>query len=267
MDPLITPSEKFLDFLTLVLNMSQGHKIVFYMTQEYTVNPSEVLTDLLVPHIPVHPGSPYYAKQQKTAGQRGYLKEDSCSLPQDNQPECSPTTENALKCRIAELQHEVDNLRDGGPVKQKNDDAHYEQVYMGRCLRRLVSTFEHPRELVDERDRRLTLTLDDTSSSVLPTPDQERLWLGYQSLKKYIPLMKKYLEADVTEIELFYKDICQGGDHARADDSFNLKSDIIIWTKDMFHQCPAVCALHPTNKLTRGFENEVLAELLCPAEF
>ncbi|EGO01339.1 hypothetical protein SERLA73DRAFT_106044 [Serpula lacrymans var. lacrymans S7.3] len=60
-DPLITPSEKFLDFLTPVLNMSRGRKIAFYLTQEYTVNPSEVLADSLVPHLKGNDSLLYHA--------------------------------------------------------------------------------------------------------------------------------------------------------------------------------------------------------------
>ncbi|OSD01068.1 hypothetical protein PYCCODRAFT_1413425 [Trametes coccinea BRFM310] len=48
-DPLITPSDRFLDLLSPVLNMSRGRRIAFYLTGEYGVNPGEVLAESLVP--------------------------------------------------------------------------------------------------------------------------------------------------------------------------------------------------------------------------
>lgn len=48
-DPLITPSDKFLDLVAPVLNICRGRKIAFYLTGEYGVNPAEVLAESLVP--------------------------------------------------------------------------------------------------------------------------------------------------------------------------------------------------------------------------
>ncbi|KAG1725525.1 hypothetical protein EDB19DRAFT_263822 [Suillus lakei] len=50
-DPLITPSEYFLDLLSPVLSLSRGRKVAFYLTQDYGVNPSEGLAESLVPHL------------------------------------------------------------------------------------------------------------------------------------------------------------------------------------------------------------------------
>jgi hypothetical protein len=50
-DPLITPSENFLDLLSPVLRLSRGRKVAFYLTQEYGVNPAEALAESLVPHV------------------------------------------------------------------------------------------------------------------------------------------------------------------------------------------------------------------------
>ncbi|KAH9947860.1 hypothetical protein B0H21DRAFT_691224 [Amylocystis lapponica] len=48
-DPLITPSDQFLDLLAPILNMSRGRRIAFYLTGEYGVNPGDVLAESLVP--------------------------------------------------------------------------------------------------------------------------------------------------------------------------------------------------------------------------
>ncbi|KAI3613020.1 hypothetical protein WG66_005307 [Moniliophthora roreri] len=48
-EPLINPSDNFLDLLSPVLNFSRGRKVAFYVTNDYGVNPSEVLADSLVP--------------------------------------------------------------------------------------------------------------------------------------------------------------------------------------------------------------------------
>ncbi|KAH9854550.1 hypothetical protein C2E23DRAFT_867173 [Lenzites betulinus] len=50
-DPLINPSDQFLDLLSPVLNMSRGRRIAFYLTGEYGVNPGDVLAESLVPNL------------------------------------------------------------------------------------------------------------------------------------------------------------------------------------------------------------------------
>lgn len=54
-DPLITPSEYFLDLLSPVLSLSRGRKVAFYLTQEYGVNPADTIAESLVPRVrPFH---------------------------------------------------------------------------------------------------------------------------------------------------------------------------------------------------------------------
>jgi len=50
-DPLITPSDDFLDMLSPVLNICRGRKIAFYLQCDYGVNPSEVLAESLVANL------------------------------------------------------------------------------------------------------------------------------------------------------------------------------------------------------------------------
>ncbi|KZP20351.1 hypothetical protein FIBSPDRAFT_742497 [Athelia psychrophila] len=50
-DPLITPSDIFLDMLSPILNICRGRKIAFYSQADYGVNPSEVLAESLVPNL------------------------------------------------------------------------------------------------------------------------------------------------------------------------------------------------------------------------
>jgi len=50
-DPLITPSDRFLDLIAPILNICRGRKIAFYLTGEYGVNPAEVLAESLVPYL------------------------------------------------------------------------------------------------------------------------------------------------------------------------------------------------------------------------
>lgn len=50
-DPLITPSDNFLDMLSPILNMSRGRKIAFHLAGEYGVNPGERLAESLVPDV------------------------------------------------------------------------------------------------------------------------------------------------------------------------------------------------------------------------
>lgn len=50
-DPLITPSDLFLDLLSPVLNMSRGRRIAFHLTSEYGISPADALAESLVPHV------------------------------------------------------------------------------------------------------------------------------------------------------------------------------------------------------------------------
>lgn len=50
-DPLITPSDRFLDLIAPILNICRGRKIAFYLTGEYGVNPAEMLAESLVPFL------------------------------------------------------------------------------------------------------------------------------------------------------------------------------------------------------------------------
>lgn len=50
-DPLITPSDRFLDLIAPILNVCRGKKIAFYLTGEYGVNPAEIVADSLVPYV------------------------------------------------------------------------------------------------------------------------------------------------------------------------------------------------------------------------
>lgn len=50
-DPLITPSDRFLDLLAPILNVCRGRRIAFYLTGEYGVNPADILAESLVPYL------------------------------------------------------------------------------------------------------------------------------------------------------------------------------------------------------------------------
>jgi hypothetical protein len=50
-DPLITPSDRFLDLVAPILNVCRGRKIAFHLTGEYGVNPADVLAESLVPYV------------------------------------------------------------------------------------------------------------------------------------------------------------------------------------------------------------------------
>lgn len=50
-DPLITPSDHFLDLLSPVLNLSRGRKLAFHLTNEYGICPGEALAESLVPYL------------------------------------------------------------------------------------------------------------------------------------------------------------------------------------------------------------------------
>ncbi|KAF9446463.1 hypothetical protein P691DRAFT_803921 [Macrolepiota fuliginosa MF-IS2] len=49
--PLITPSDRFFDFLSPILNMSRGKKLGFFLNHTYSADPSEVVAESLVPQL------------------------------------------------------------------------------------------------------------------------------------------------------------------------------------------------------------------------
>jgi hypothetical protein len=50
-DPLIIPSNNFMDLFAPILNGSRGRKIAFYLSHDYNVNPAETLADAVVPFV------------------------------------------------------------------------------------------------------------------------------------------------------------------------------------------------------------------------
>lgn len=49
--PLITPSDRFFDLLSPILNMSRGKKLGFFLNHSYNADPSEVVAESLVPQV------------------------------------------------------------------------------------------------------------------------------------------------------------------------------------------------------------------------
>ncbi|KAF8263285.1 hypothetical protein EI94DRAFT_1772985 [Lactarius quietus] len=89
-DPLITPSDYFLDNLAPIFNMTRGRMIAFYLTGDYGVNPADVLAESLVPYLKGGDSILYHAVKlyklspelRWTAG--GYI------WPVDRTVECGP---------------------------------------------------------------------------------------------------------------------------------------------------------------------------------
>ena len=74
-DPLIIPSDNFSDLFSPILNATRGRKIAFYLSNEYGVNPSEVLAESLVPFVSVliKPTVSYLADKVGVTVERGRL--------------------------------------------------------------------------------------------------------------------------------------------------------------------------------------------------
>jgi hypothetical protein len=56
-EPLITPSDNFLDLFSPIFNTMRGRQIAFYLINDYGVDPSDVLAESLVPHVRILPSS------------------------------------------------------------------------------------------------------------------------------------------------------------------------------------------------------------------
>lgn len=52
---LITPSDRFFDLLSPILNMSRGKKLGFFLNHSYHADPSEVVAESLIPQVCVPP--------------------------------------------------------------------------------------------------------------------------------------------------------------------------------------------------------------------
>ncbi|KAA1475317.1 hypothetical protein DENSPDRAFT_860763 [Dentipellis sp. KUC8613] len=89
-DPLIAPSDYFLDQLAPILNLSRSRMVAFYLTGDYGVNPADVLAETLVPYLKGGDSLLYHALKlyklspelRWTAG--GYI------WPVDRTVECGP---------------------------------------------------------------------------------------------------------------------------------------------------------------------------------
>ncbi|KAI0298352.1 hypothetical protein B0F90DRAFT_1818731 [Multifurca ochricompacta] len=89
-DPLIAPTDRFLDHLAPIFNMTRGRMIAFYLTGDYGVNPADVLAESLVPYLKGGDSLLYHAVKlyklspelRWTAG--GYI------WPVDRTVECGP---------------------------------------------------------------------------------------------------------------------------------------------------------------------------------
>ena len=50
-DTLVTPTDKFFDLLSPILNLSRGKSIAFYLNYDYNVNPAEAIANVLVSQV------------------------------------------------------------------------------------------------------------------------------------------------------------------------------------------------------------------------
>lgn len=50
---LVLPSDRFLDMLSPILNVSRGRRIGFYLIEQYGVSPSEAFAEAIIPHVRV----------------------------------------------------------------------------------------------------------------------------------------------------------------------------------------------------------------------
>ena len=51
---LMIPSDRFLDLISPILNLSRGRHIAFYLREQYGFSPADVLAETLVPHVRPH---------------------------------------------------------------------------------------------------------------------------------------------------------------------------------------------------------------------
>ncbi|KAI0062542.1 hypothetical protein BV25DRAFT_1803780 [Artomyces pyxidatus] len=94
-DPLIAPSDYFLDQLAPIFNMMRGRMIAWYLNGDYGVNPADVLAETLVPYLKGGDSILYHAiklyklspELRWTAG--GYI------WPVDRTVECGPEVDGS----------------------------------------------------------------------------------------------------------------------------------------------------------------------------
>lgn len=48
---LMLPSDRFLDLISPILNLSRGQRIAFYLQEQYGFSPADILAESLVPHV------------------------------------------------------------------------------------------------------------------------------------------------------------------------------------------------------------------------
>ncbi|KAN0091394.1 hypothetical protein V8E55_004960 [Tylopilus felleus] len=122
------------------------------------------------------------------------------------------------------------------------------------AIRRLVALSGKVEAIVDENDRRLL----DGADPATATQEQNHLHCCYKELVRWVPSIQRLLGSQADEFELrdAYKELNDGADGARGDDTASLK--IAPPPKPLFK---------PKTKAGHGFYHEVTGELLCPTEY
>ncbi|KAG6336174.1 hypothetical protein ID866_2912 [Astraeus odoratus] len=102
-DPLITPSERFLDLLSPVLSLSRGRKVAFYLTQDYNVNPAEALAESLVPHLKGSDSLLYHALKVYKLVPELHWAAGGYIWPIDRTVECGNETNDSPTSAVASM--------------------------------------------------------------------------------------------------------------------------------------------------------------------
>ncbi|KII83955.1 hypothetical protein PLICRDRAFT_147661 [Plicaturopsis crispa FD-325 SS-3] len=186
----------------------------------------------------------------------------------DDDDDTPELTHAGVKRRIAELEDDLERARHGA-VKARSEAAVHKN--MGRAMRRVVSFFDSPRNLVAEDDRRARIEggLEDADDDEgFDHLSYDRLHRGFKALTKFIPVVNDKLNDDEFTSEKlhdFYKHITAGGNAARGDDAGKLKTSVVGWIAELF--CVPVPPIDHDSKLERGLDHDATGALLCPAEF
>lgn len=172
-----------------------------------------------------------------------------------------PTCETVRqKRKIAELEEKLQELESGQAAKRRETNYY---ISKGRAIRRIVSLFDSIEDLICENDRRCDND-DDNDNDNDYTLEQDRLQVGYVALNNALPWFhRRASDMEYDDYAHMLKQLRQGADSARGDDTSKLKSLVPDWVNREFK--PNLL-MDPEDKYNRGFVNDESGRLLCPAE-
>ncbi|KAI9568231.1 hypothetical protein HD554DRAFT_2172643 [Boletus coccyginus] len=135
-----------------------------------------------------------------------------------------------------------------------------------RVIRRLVTLFDNIQDLIDTALVRHQ-SLGQTDQQY--TAWENWLFRTYEVLTARIPCFHEWISnpanlRNVTDMHTVVRQLCEGADSARADDTSLLKDRVVFWVAE---EDPLQPHLSPPDKVRHGFYHDIMGRLICLVDY